>query len=114
MIALNDYKDKNIHFIAIGGHSMCGLAEILHNWGFGHISGSDRADSDAVRRLAGMGIQISVGHSVENVKNADLVVFSAAIPPQNCERAYAEANGIPCIDRAAMLGLISEQCKNCM
>ena len=68
MIALNDYKDKNIHFIAIGGHSMCGLAEILHNWGFGHISGSDRADSDAVRRLAGMGIQISVGHSVENVK----------------------------------------------
>ena len=114
MIVLNDYKNKNIHFIAIGGHSMCGLAEILHNWGFGHISGSDRADSEAVRRLAEMGIKISVGHSVENVKDADLVVFSAAIPPENCERAYAEANGIPCIDRAAMLGLISEQCQKCI
>lgn len=114
MIVLEDYKNKNIHFIAIGGHSMCGLAEILHNWGFCFISGSDRADSEAVQRLAGMGIKISIGHSVENVKEADLVVYSAAIPPENCERAYAEANNIPCIDRAAMLGLISAQCQKCI
>ncbi len=114
MIKLDDYKNKNIHFIAIGGHSMCGLAEILHNWGFTDISGSDRADSDALQRLKSLGINAMVGHSVENVKNASLVVYSAAIPKDNVERAYAENNGIACIDRAAMLGLISAKCKKCI
>jgi UDP-N-acetylmuramate--alanine ligase len=114
MIKLDDYKNKNIHFIAIGGHSMCGLAEILHNWGFTDVSGSDRSDSDALQRLKSMGINAVVGHSVENVKNASLVVYSAAIPKDNVERAYAEGNGIPCIDRAAMLGLISAKCDKCI
>lgn len=114
MIRLDDYKNKNIHFIAIGGHSMCGLAEILHNWGFSNVSGSDRSDSDALQRLITLGINAKVGHSVENVKNADLVVYSAAIPKDNIERAYAEKNGIPCIDRAQMLGLISAKCKKCI
>ena len=114
MIRLDDYKNKNIHFIAIGGHSMCGLAEILHNWGFSDISGSDRADSDALQRLVSLGINAKVGHSVENVKNASLVVYSAAIPKDNVERKFAEVNGIPCIDRAQMLGLISAKCQKCI
>ncbi len=114
MIKLDDYKNKNIHFIAIGGHSMCGLAEILHNWGFSNISGSDRSDSAALRRLKQMGINATVGHSEENVKNASLVVYSAAIPATNVERAYAEKHGIPCMDRAGMLGLISEKCEKCI
>ncbi len=114
MIRLDDFKNKNIHFIAIGGHSMCGLAEILHNWGFTDISGSDRSDSDALQRLKGMGIRATVGHSIDNVKNASLVVYSAAIPKNNVERAFAEENGIPCIDRAAMLGLISAKCQKCI
>ena len=114
MIRLDDYKNKNIHFIAIGGHSMCGLAEILHNWGFSDISGSDRADSDALQRLVSLGINAKVGHSVENVKNASLVVYSAAIPKDNVERKFAEENGIPCIDRAQMLGLISAKCQKCI
>ncbi len=114
MIRLDDYKNKNIHFIAIGGHSMCGLAEILHNWGFTDVSGSDRSDSDALQRLKTLGINATVGHSVENVKNASLVVYSAAIPKDNVERAYAENNGIPCIDRAQMLGLISAKCQKCI
>ena len=77
---------------------MCGLAEILHNWGFSDISGSDRADSDAIRRLADMGIKVSVGHSAENVKNAALVVYSAAIPEDNIERKTAREAGVPCIE----------------
>lgn len=114
MICLDDYKNKNVHFIAIGGHSMCGLAEILHNWGFADVSGSDRADSDAIRRLEKMGIRISVGHSAENVKNASLVVYSAAIPEDNIERKTAREMGIPCIDRGQMLGLISDKCQKCI
>ncbi len=114
MIRLEDYKNKNIHFIAIGGHSMCGLAEILHNWGFSDISGSDRSDSDALQRLKTMGINATVGHSVDNVKNASLVVYSAAIPVTNVERKYAMENNIPCIDRGQMMGLISDACQKCI
>lgn len=114
MIKLEDYKNKNIHFIAIGGHSMSGLAEILHNWGFTDVSGSDRADSEGLERLKTLGIRATVGHSEENVKNAALVVYSAAIPKDNVERAYAESHGIPCIDRGEMMGLISDHCKKCI
>ncbi len=114
MIILDDYKNKQIHFIAIGGHSMCGLAEILHNWGFEKITGSDRSDSDAIHRLQKMGINVSIGHSEENVKDAALVVYSAAIPESNCERQYALKHNIPCIDRAEMLGLISKKCQKCI
>jgi len=114
MIKLDDYKNKNIHFIALGGHSMCGLAEILHNWGFNDVSGSDRSDSAALQRLREMGIRATVGHSEENVKNASLVVYSAAIPTENVERKYATEHNIPCIDRAAMLGLISDKCRKCI
>ncbi len=114
MIKLEDFKEKNIHFIAIGGHSMCGLAEILHNWGFKNISGSDRSDSDALQRLVTLGIDARVGHDAENVKNAALVVYSAAIPVTNVERAYAMEHNIPCIDRGEMLGLISKQCEKCI
>lgn len=114
MIRLEDFKNKNIHFIAIGGHSMCGLAEILHNWGFFDVSGSDRSDSAALQRLVSLGIDARVGHSEENVKRASLVVYSAAIPKTNVERAYAESHGIPCIDRGEMMGLISEQCEKCI
>ncbi len=114
MIKLDDYKNKNIHFIAIGGHSMSGLAEILHNWGFTDVSGSDRSDSAGLQRLKEMGINATVGHSVENVKNAALVCYSAAIPKTNVERAYAEEHGIPCIDRGEMMGLISDHCEKCI
>ncbi len=114
MIRLEDYKDKNIHFIAIGGHSMSGLAEILHNWGFSDVSGSDRSDSEGLERLKSLGIRATVGHREENVKNASLVVYSAAIPKENVERAYAESHGIPCIDRGEMMGLISDHCNKCI
>lgn len=114
MIQLESFLHKNVHFIAIGGHSMSGLAEILHNWGFTDVSGSDRADSAALERLRSMGIRAAVGHSEENVRNASLVVYSAAIPKDNVERAYAEAHGIPCVDRGEMLGLIADHCKNCI
>lgn len=45
---LTDYKEKVIHFIAIGGCSMSGLAILLHQMGFKYIQGSDSADGKAL------------------------------------------------------------------
>jgi len=114
LIDIDDFKDKRIHFIAIGGSSMSGLAEILHSWGYKYISGSDNAEAKPLPRLRGMGMKVTVGHSVENIKGADLCVHSAAIAPTNCEYKYAAENNIPILTRAELLGQISDRYSNCI
>ena len=51
---------RHIHFVGIGGSGMSGIAEVLLNLGYS-ISGSDMADSAALKRLAGLGIRTFVG-----------------------------------------------------
>ena len=43
----------HIHFVGIGGSGMSGIAEVLFNQGY-TVSGSDLADSPALRRLQAM------------------------------------------------------------
>lgn len=114
MIDIAEYKNKRIHFIAIGGSSMSGLAEILHSWGYCNISGSDNAEAKPLPRLRSMGITVTVGHDPQNIVGADLCVHSAAIGPNNCEYQYAEAHGIPILNRAQLLGLISDRYSSCI
>ena len=64
---LMDYKNKKVHFIAVGGSSMSGLAMMLHNLGFDKLSGSDQAEGKALPALRDAGIKISVGHDEKNV-----------------------------------------------
>ncbi len=71
--------------IGIGGSSMSGLAEMLIEKGY-LVSGSDSADGYALDKLRGMGAKITVGHYAENVHGADMVVYTAAILPDNPER----------------------------
>ncbi len=99
-------KYKNIHMIGIGGVSMSGIAEILHNWGF-TVTGSDWADSETVQTLVKRGIKVTVGHNLEDVKNADVVVYSAAINPEDPEMLEAKKFNIPTIERADFLGEIT-------
>lgn len=96
-------KYKNIHMIGIGGVSMSGIAEILHNWGF-HITGSDLTNSESINILKKRGIQVTIGHNIENIKKADVVVYSAAIKQDDPEMLEAKANNIPTIERADFLG----------
>ena len=77
-------KIKSIHFIGIGGIGMSGIAELLNNLGF-KITGSDIKASENVKRLESLGIEISIGHSPNNLKNADVVVYSSAVPLDNPE-----------------------------
>lgn len=93
---------KKIHFVGIGGIGMSGLAEILINQGF-KVSGSDLAQSEITDRLAGLGAEIHVGHSQDNVKDVDLVVYSSAVNLKNPEVKAAVERKIPAIKRAEML-----------
>src|SRR5678815_2985896 len=92
-----------IHFVGIGGIGMSGIAEVLLNLGY-PVTGSDVRDTDATRRLTGLGAGISIGHRAENVSRADVVVVSSAVRPDNPEIAAARARSIPVIPRAEMLG----------
>ena len=99
---LNIGKPKKIHFIGIGGIGMSGMAELLASSGYS-ITGSDLESNDRVEFLSSINIKIEIGHSKENVHNADLVVFSSAVDMDNIEIKEAKNKGIPIMRRAEML-----------
>ncbi|MCL2699684.1 MAG: Mur ligase domain-containing protein, partial [Defluviitaleaceae bacterium] len=101
-------KYKRVHFIGIGGISMSGLAEILSVRGF-EVSGSDIAASALTARLSGLGLDIKIGHSEENLPDNGLVVYTAAVGDDNPEMAAAKARGLDVIDRARLLGLLMSE-----
>ncbi len=75
----------SVYFCGIGGISMSGLAEILASRGF-RVSGSDRASSAITKELVSHGIQVLIGQKAENITpDLDLIVFTAAIHPDNPE-----------------------------
>ena len=99
---------KRIHLIGIGGCSMNGLARILKSQG--HIvTGSDRERTAFTDALDQEGIRYNVGHTGEYLDGADLVIYSAAIKPDNPERVLAREKGIPELERSVALGQISER-----
>ena len=94
----------HIHFIGIGGISMSGLAEILLKEGF-QISGSDAKETPLTDHLSGLGASIQYGQRSSNITDdIDLVVYTAAIHPDNPEYACAVEKGLPMMSRADLLG----------
>ena len=93
---------KRIHFIGIGGAGMSGIAEVLLNQGY-HISGSDLRESSTVERLRNMGAEIFIGHHMNNVVGANVIVNSSAIDEDNPEICSAREHRIPIVRRAEML-----------
>lgn len=97
----------HVHFVGIGGIGMSGIARLLVEMGW-RVSGSDLTDSFKTTTLAALGIDVHIGHQAQNATGADLVVFSSAVPPENCEVVFARQEGIPVIARAEMLGRLME------
>ncbi len=93
---------KKVHFVGIGGIGMSGIAEILLSQGF-IISGSDKSLSEVTDRLESIGIKIYEGHSPENLKDADVLVYSSAVQVDNPEVKAAIERKIPIIKRSEML-----------
>ncbi|MDD5292325.1 MAG: UDP-N-acetylmuramate--L-alanine ligase, partial [Candidatus Omnitrophica bacterium] len=95
------------HFIGIGGIGMSGIAQLCLKKG-STVSGSDINESDNTRNLVNLGARIYVGHSGENVANKDLVVYSSAITPANCEFQEALKHNIPIVRRAEFLASLMD------
>ena len=95
-------KIKKVHFIGIGGIGMSGIAEVLINMGL-EVSGSDLAETQITQRLASLGAVVHTGHSSENIKGSEVVVYSSAIRKDNPEMIAAAAARVPLIPRAEML-----------
>jgi UDP-N-acetylmuramate--alanine ligase len=81
-----------IHFIAIGGAGMSGIAHMFHALG-SHVSGCDQSDSLALQELATAGVEVSIGHDVAHAADADTIVVSSAIREDNPELVAARAAG---------------------
>ena len=99
---------RHVHFIGIGGISMSGLAEILLGKGF-RISGSDNNASALTKHLEEAGAVVMIGQSADHISpDTDLVVYTAAIHPDNPEFIAAKEQGIPMLSRAQLLGQIMQ------
>ena len=102
---------KKVHMIGIGGSGMCPLAEILHSKGY-ELTGSDNNEGDTLNRIKALGIKVYMGHSAENIRGAELVVYSAAISEDNPERVAAAQQGIPTMERSKLLGALTRHYDN--
>ena len=105
-------KPESVHFIGIGGISMSGLAEILMDEGF-TVSGSDSHRSELTDNLEARGARVYIGQKAENIQDGiDVVVYTAAIHPDNPEFQEVKRRGIPMLTRAELLGEMMRNYKN--
>lgn len=98
---------KHIHLIGIGGISMSAIAETLHNWNH-TVTGSDLNQSAITDTLNSHGIQVTIGHDLENAKKADLIIYSAAIHADDPEFQIAKQNSIPLVTRGKFVGYLTK------
>ncbi len=95
-------KGRKLHFIAIGGAGMSGLALVCRALG-AEVSGSDRAESSYLERVRGAGIEPALGHDAANVPEAAEVVISTAIADDNPELQVARERGQRIMHRGELL-----------
>ena len=109
--SVNMYKidfnnPSSIYFVGIGGISMSGLAEILHQAGF-RVSGSDWHVSPITKALEEKEIPVKYGESSDHIPNdIDCAVLTSAVRESNLEYRVLRERNIPCLSRAELLGQI--------
>lgn len=95
-----------VHFIGIGGSGMSGIAHMMLDAGI-EVSGSDRSDSAYLDKLRARGARISVGHDAANLGDADTIVFTTALWPDNPEYLLARDRGLTLLHRSQALHWLS-------
>jgi UDP-N-acetylmuramate--alanine ligase len=96
---------RPLHFIAIGGAGMSGLALVCDRLGHG-VTGSDRTESPYLERLRAAGIEPAIGHDADNVPPDAEIVVSTAVPDDNVELLRARKRGQPVIHRSDLLARV--------
>lgn len=104
---LSEYKGKKVHMIGIGGSMMSGIAGILLNNDV-KVSGSDFQETKALQTVRKMGASVKGSHHRDNIFDQDLVVYTAAIKPDNPELIRARELGIRTLSRSEFLGHLLE------
>ncbi len=112
MKIFNTDNSMTVHFIGIGGISMSSLAHILINSGY-KVTGSDMNSSHITEKLQKLGAKIHIGHDEDNIGEAALVVYTAAIPKNNSEFVAAQRKKIPLVERSVFLGELMKNYKDC-
>ena len=105
------FNNKKIHLIGIGGISMSSIALMLKNMN-ASVTGSDINETDITKNLNESGIKVLYGHHPELVKDADIVVYTAAIHEDDLERKEAKILKKPSYERAEFLGMLMKEFKN--
>lgn len=100
-------KGMRVHLVGVGGTGISAIARVLLGAGFA-VSGSDQQSNELMAALQTEGATVYQGHQAENVRGADALVVSSAIPSHNPEVMAARAAGIPVLKRADLLGLLME------
>lgn len=91
-----------VHFTGIGGSGMSGIASLF--LAAGHVvTGSDRSENHHTVKLRGLGATVSIGHDAQNLSEADALVYTGALWPDNPEYLEAVRRGIPVLHRSQAL-----------
>ncbi len=91
-----------IHFVGIGGMGMSALA--IHRFLMGDsVSGSDIFPGERTMYLKKLGLRVEMGHSPDNLREADLVIASRAVPDDNVELIKARKMGLKILKREEFL-----------
>ncbi len=100
------WKGLRIHFVAVGGIGMSALARIAAERG-SIVSGCDCTESPILDKLRTLGCTCHVGHSPAHIDNADIVVYSSAVPLDEPELRAAMSRGITVTSRGRMLARLT-------
>jgi UDP-N-acetylmuramate--alanine ligase len=91
-----------VHFVGIGGSGMSGIARLFLASGH-RVTGSDRSENHNTADLRALGAAVSIGHDAGNVGDADALVYTGALWPDNPEYLEAVRRGIPVLHRSQAL-----------
>lgn len=105
------HKQEHIHFIGIGGISMSAIAQILKLDGK-KVTGSDKSEGEQIEILKNLDIPVEIGNNLENVENADLIIYTSAIPETDIEFKYAKKLDKKMIGRAEFMNELTNGYEN--
>lgn len=91
-----------VHFVGIGGAALSGIARIMLARGVA-VSGCDNTDSATLGALRAEGAQVVVGHSADHVVDANTLVVSTAMRPDNPDVVAGRRAGTRLLPRSAAL-----------
>ena len=96
---------RRVHLIGVAGSGMSGIAGLAIALGH-RVSGSDKVITVEVERLVKKGLHFQTPHTAEEVRDAELVVYSSAIKPGNAAYDETRRLGLPLVRRADALAAI--------